>query len=206
MSEEMLKHTLESLPTVVATLQKDLTTRQTELQDLKEKQKFTNPDELKGVVKEMLHNLQERVTAYLDGDLFSAMKFKDKLQTLADELDEEEESPWSLQELSFHTGKEDKWRNHIADMEEYPEEIQPDKHYLGGKQVHRAIEFFRSVMIDSLPNPYELAELVPIAAGYGGGGLMRENWEGATKQICKVLMQNVTHPGKAALLLHDGCH
>jgi hypothetical protein len=24
---------------------------------------------------------------------------------------------------------------------------------------------------------------------------MRENWEGATKQICMVLMKDVTHPG-----------
>jgi hypothetical protein len=30
----------------------------------------------------------------------------------------------------------------------------------------------------------DLHELVPNAVGYGGGGLMRENWEGSTKQIC----------------------
>jgi hypothetical protein len=146
-------------------------------------------------VKDMLHQLQQRVAAYLDGDLISAIKYRDQLQTLDDEIEKEEDSDWASQPLNFYTEKEDKWRDHMAEMKEYPKEIQPHKPFLGGKQVHRAIEFFRAVMIDSLPDPWELAELVPNAAGYGHGGLMRENWEGATKQICMVLMQDVTHPG-----------
>ena len=196
MRKEMLAHTLATLPLVIGSLQKDLAERQAELDDLKERQKFTNPSELKNVVKDMLHSIQERVAAYLDGDLLSAMKYTEKLQTLDDEVfEEEEDSVWATKLLNFHTEKEDAWRSHIAEMKEYPEEVQADKAFLGGKQVQRAIEFFRFVMIDSLPDPYELAALVPNAAGYGGGGLMRENWEGATKQICMVLMQDVTHPG-----------
>jgi len=181
MRKEMLQHTLEALPTVIATLQKDLTERQVELQDLKEKQKFTDPRELKAVVKDMLYSIQERVAAYLDGDLSSCIKYGDQLQTLDDEIEEEEESHWAAQTLNFHTEKEDQWRSHIAEMEEFPNEIQATNRFLGGKQVQRAIEFFRAVMIDSLPDPYELAELVPNAAGYGGGSLMRENWEVGVK-------------------------
>jgi len=125
----------------------------------------------------MLHNVQERLAAYLDGDLLSSIKYSDKLQTLEEEIDDEEESFWATKELNFHSNKEDSWRTHIANMECFPEEIQSDKRFLGGKQVQRAIEFFRAVMIDSLPDPFELAELVPNAVGYGGGSLMRENWE-----------------------------
>jgi hypothetical protein len=195
MRKQMLEHTLETLPTVIESLQNDLQERQLKLQDLKEKQKFCDPVELKGIVKDMLHQLQQRVANYLDGDLISAIKYRDQLQTLDDEIEKEEDSDWANEELNFHTEKEDKWRDHMAKMKEYPKEIQPHKPFLGGKQVHRAIEFFRAVMIDSLPDPWDLAELVPNAAGYGHGGLMRENWEGATKQICMVLMQDVTHPG-----------
>ena len=195
MHKEMLEHTLATLPLVIGSLQHELGDKQKELQVLKEKLKFTDPTELRVIVKDMLICIQERLTAYLDGDLQAAMKFEGKCQTLEEEVDEEETSNWAEATLNFHTEKEDQWRSHIAEMEELPDEIQASKRFLGGKQVHRAIEFFRYVMIDSLPDPYELAELVPNAVGYGGGGLMRENWEGATKQICMVLMQDVTHPG-----------
>lgn len=196
MRREMLEHTYDMLPKVIGSLQKELELRQTELRGLKEKQKFTDPAELKVVVKDMLTSIQERVAAYLDGDLLSSLKYTERLQTLEEELFQEEETYWAMgEDLNHHTDKEESWRSHIAEMEEYPGEIQANKRFLGGKQVHRAIEFFRFVMIDSLPDPFELAELVPNAVGYGGGGLMRENWEGATKQICMVLMQDVTHPG-----------
>lgn len=196
MRNELLQHTIMTLPIVIDALKKDLDSSQAELQELKEKQKFTDPAELKIVVKDMLISIQERLTSYLDGDLQSSMKFEDRLQTLEDEIDEEEKSYWANSEgLNIHSDKEDKWRSHIAEMEEYPDEVQADKLFLGGKQIHRAIEFFNYVMLDSLPDPYQLREFVPNAVGYGGGGLMRENWEGATKQICMVLMQEVTHPG-----------
>jgi len=145
MRKEMLEHTLATLPKVVQSLQEDLNARQMELQELMEKQKFTDPAELKVVVKDMLHELQERVVNYLDGDLLASMKYKDRLQTLDDEIDEEEFSHWSSRELNEYSGKEEKWSDQIEEMEEFPDEICPRKRFLGGKQVQRAIEFFRAV-------------------------------------------------------------
>mmetsp|Transcript_17052 Transcript_17052/g.46758 ORF Transcript_17052/g.46758 Transcript_17052/m.46758 type:complete len:108 (-) Transcript_17052:383-706(-) len=76
------------------------------------------------------------------------MKFPQVLQTLDDEIEEEEESDWSQKELDHHSEKEDVWRNRIVVYEEYPDEIQPKMQCLGGKQYQRAIEFFRHVMIN----------------------------------------------------------
>ena len=204
MRKEMLEHTMAMLPVVIASLQSELSKRKLERQELKERQKFTEPSELKVVVNDMLHVIQERLVAYLDGDLLSSIKFNDQLQTLDEEIESEEDCPLSDEPLG-HSENEDDWRNHIASMGgDYPEVIQPDMRFLGGKQVHRAIEFFGVVMIDSLPDPEGLEKLVPNAVGYGGGGLMRENWEGATKQICKALMQKITHPGINYLVKHIG--
>jgi hypothetical protein len=204
MRKEMLEHTLEIIPVVIGSLQREMTEKKIELQDLTERQRFTNPSELKVVVNNLLHCLQERMTAYLDGDLLAAITHTDRLQTLDEEIEAEEDSMWADEELNHHTAKEVKWRSHIAEMEEVPEQIQPNMRFLGGKQVQRAIEFFGFVMIDTLPDPFELRDIVPNAVGYVGGGLMRENWEGATKQICMVLMRDITHPGINYLVKHIG--
>ena len=179
--------------------------RLSEHRDLKEKQKFTDPAELKVVMNDMLHCLQERVVSCLDGNLLSAIKCTDQLQTLEDEIDEEEDSLWSDKHLDDCSENEDSWRSKMSEMDDFPENVQPDMPFIGGKQVHRAIEFFGAVMIDSLPEPHKLKHLVPNAVGYGAGGLMRENWEGAARQICMTLMQDLAHPGVNHLVKHIGC-
>lgn len=67
------------------------------------------------------------------------------MQTLDEEIEAEEESEWSSRLLNCHSELENSWRDCIAKLETYPEEVQPKLKFLGGKQVHRAIEFFRYV-------------------------------------------------------------
>ncbi|KAL7565231.1 hypothetical protein ACA910_016568 [Epithemia clementina (nom. ined.)] len=205
MREIMLKDTVERLPEVLASLREDLDRCERERKSLLDRQQFTQASNLKLIVNKMLFRLQERILNYLDGDLELAKKFPDKLQTLDDEIEEEEESDWRKKTLSFHSEKEDDWRDRIAMLDEYPEHIQPEGRFLGGKQYQRAIEFFKVVMIDALPDPFELKDLVATATGYLGGGLQRENWERAMVEVTRVSLRDVSHPGINYLIKHVGC-
>jgi hypothetical protein len=98
---------------------------------------------------------------------------------LDDEINEEEESDWSAKELNFHSEKEDHWRDRVSKLAVHPAEISPDAKYLGGKQYQRAQGFFRIVMIDALPDPYQLKDKVANVTGFLSGGLQHENWERA---------------------------
>ena len=204
MREIMLKDTVQRLPEVLASLRKDLEACQKEERLLKERQKFNDAHTMKAVVDRMMFRIQERILSYLDGDLELAMKFPGKLQTLEEEIDEEEESDWAAKELNFYTAKEDHWRDRIAQMEEYPDEVQAEAKFMGGKQYQRAVEFYRAVMIDALPDPYQLKDLVPHATGYLMGGLQRENWERAMVEITRVCLKDVSHPGINYLIKHVG--
>jgi hypothetical protein len=133
------------------------------------------------------------------------MKFPEKLQTLEEELEDEDDSEWAERELNHYTEQEDKWRDRIATLEgNYSAAVQAENRFLGGKQVQRAIQFFREVMIESLPDPYELRDVVPSVTGYLGSGLNRENWERAMVQITKVCVKEVSHPGINFLIKHVG--
>ena len=205
MREVMLEDTAKRLPEVLHALRKELLKLEKEQKTLLEKEKFNDPKELKVVVSQVLYEVEQRIISYLDGDLECSMKFPEKLQTLDDEIDEEEESEWSKKELNHYTEAEDQWRDRIANFEgNYPEEVQADNRFLGGKQVQRAIEFFRAVMIDSLPDPFEMIDLVPNVTGYLGGGLQRENWERAMVQFTRVCVKDVSHPGINYLIKHVG--
>jgi len=179
MREIMVKDTITRLPEVLNSLHRDLEACEKEQQILMKKQKFSDPAELKFVTQDLLLSVEEKILGYLDGDLQSAMKFPDILQTLDDELLDEVDSDWNLRRLNHHTEHEDFWRDRIEKMgddeSEYPEGIQASKHFLGGKQYQRAFKFFRAVMIDALPDPYQLKKLAPNATGFLAGGLQREN-------------------------------
>lgn len=173
-----------------------------------DKNEFSDAKSLRLVIHKMVISIQEKILNYLDGDLESAIKFPEVLQTLEEEIDDEEESDWADRELNFHSEKEDSWRERIekiaSSKDGYPTEIQPNAKFLGGKQYQRAIEFFRTVMIDSLPDPYQLKELVPNISGYLSGGLQHENWERAMVEITKVSLKDVSHPGINYLIKHVG--
>ena len=62
------------------------------------------------------------------------MKFPESLQTLEDEIVEEEESDWVNREINHFTEQEEWWRDRICDMEEMPEQVQPEGQFIGGKQ------------------------------------------------------------------------
>lgn len=205
MREIMFKDTIRRLPEVLTSIRSDLEARETEKNALLKKKKLTDPHELKFIVQDVLLSVENKLLDYMDGDLQSAMKFPQALQSLNDEIDEEEDSEWSTRELNYHTENEDHWRERIAAMNgSYPPEIQASKRFLGGKQYQRAIEFFRVVMIDALPDPYQLKGMVANATGYLAGGLQRENWERAMVQITSVCIKDVSHPGINYLIKHVG--
>ena len=205
MREIMLEDTVKRLPEVLASLRKDLDACLKEQKMLEDKQKFNDPRELKLVAQKILISVEEKVLGYLDGDLESTIKFPELLQDLNEEVDDEEASDWAQKELNHHSECEDAWRDRIANYEgEYPSEIQAESRFLGGKQYHRAIEFFRIVMIDALPDPYQLKDKVANCTGYLSGGLQREDWEGAMVQITRVCIKDVSHPGINYLIKHVG--
>lgn len=205
MREIMLKDTVQRLPEVLASLRADLLRCQKEQKYLKDRQNLSDPKNLRNIVNRMLFRIQEKIQSYLDGNLEVGQKFPDKLQTLHDELDEEEESDWRGRELNIHTAKEDAWRDRVAKLDELPNQIQADQLFLGGKQYQRALEFFRVIMIDALPDPFELKDQVANVCGYLCGGLQHENWERAMVEITRVSLKDVSEPGLNFIVKHVGC-
>jgi len=201
----MLEDTIKRLPEVLSELRSEKSSLDKERKVLLEKQKFNDPDKLNVVVMDILHDIEKRINSYLDGDLQSSIKFPERMQTLDEEIESEEDSDWSEKELNHYTETEDEWRAHIANLDDgYCESVQADKKFLGGKQIQRAIEFFRSVMIEALPDPYDFRDLVANATGYLGGKLERENWERAMVQIVTVCLKRISHPGINFLIKHVG--
>ena len=205
MREVMLTDTAKRLPEVLATLRKELAKGRTALKILQERERLCDPKELKQVVGEMFIHIERRILAYLQGDLESALKFPERLQTLEQEIEAEEESDWTTKELNYYSEKEDYWRDRIAEMQgRYPEEVQANNQFLGGKQYQRAIEFFRAVMVEAMPNPYQLKDKIANLTGYLNDGLHRENWEHAMVEITRVCMKDISHPGINYLVKHVG--
>ena len=200
----MIKDTIERLPEVISSIREDLDVCRDEFALLKEREKLSDPHELKLVVTQMLHSIEERLVAYLDGDLESALRYPERLQTLRDEIEAEEQSDWAKRELNFHSEKEDSWRDTMARIEDLPAEFMTEARFLGGKQVHRAISVFRYTTLDMIPDPNELKDLVANTTGYLVGGLKQENWERALVEITKVLMKKISHPGVNYLVKHIG--
>jgi len=84
---------------------------------LKERYKFNDPKEVKLLVSQTLQAVEKKVLDYLDGDLETAFKNPDLLQTLDDELKAEEDSEWCDRELNHYSSEEEEWRDRIADLE-----------------------------------------------------------------------------------------
>lgn len=228
MRKIMLEDTALRLPEVLQSLREDLGLYQNKLTELKEKARFNDASEVKLVIGSMLQQVQRRMCAYLDGDLETAVKMPQVLQTLDEELEDEEDSDWCDRVLNHYTEKEEDWRERLSSLE-YPTQIQAQKQFHGGKQVQRAIETFGLVMIgkqtestiyiqamsyklifsnicllESLPDPFQLREVVGNGAGYLQGGLQRENWERAITAIVKMTVKEVSHPGINFLIKHVG--
>ena len=142
----MLQDTALRLPEVLKKLRMDIGNYQNRLKLLKSKEKFNDPAEVKIVMANLLRRVQKRIISYLDGDLETAVKSPHILQTLDDELDEEEDSEWSTRELNHFSASEEVWREMLSKLD-YPEQIQAKKGFHGGKQIQRAIETFGLVLI-----------------------------------------------------------
>ncbi len=143
----MLSDTARRLPEVLRALRQELGKQQNLEKSLKEKIKYNDPKEIKYLVGQLMECIQRRITSYLDGDLETALRYEDKMKNLHEELDDEEESEWAGRELNHFTELEDEWRDRISNLDEYPTQIQADKKFLGGKQVQRALELLKVVMI-----------------------------------------------------------
>lgn len=149
MRQIMLEDTANRLPEVLSSIRKELGSCQNELKILYERERFNDEREVKLVVGQALQKTEQRILAYLDGDLETAMKFPNLLQTLDDELNLEEESDWCYRDLNHHSCNEEEWRNRMSSLD-YEAEMQADIGFLGGKQVQRAITTFQFVMIGTL--------------------------------------------------------
>ncbi|GKY97236.1 hypothetical protein MPSEU_000682000 [Mayamaea pseudoterrestris] len=200
----MLEDTIKRLPEVTASLRSELAACRDELAVLQERQRLTDPRELKLIVTDMLHSIEARLIAYLDGDLSSALHYPEYLQTLWDEVSVEDASDWASKPLNFYTEKEDDWRDLMADSKDLPAELMTEARFLGGKQVQRAISVFKYTALGCLPDPDELKDLVANTTGYMGGGLKQENWEHALVEITRVLMHRVSQPGVNYIVKHIG--
>jgi len=155
MRNTMLEHTYKQLPIVLKEIREELTHLSKEQKILKERLKFSDPGELKTIVILFLSEIQKRITTYLDGSMKASITFASRSLTLAEEIDDEEDSEWCDMELNHHTDFEDNWRCLVAGILERRFHkmhfLQPIKEkFLGGKQIHRAVEFFAFAMIGAL--------------------------------------------------------
>lgn len=199
----MLQDTAQCLPDVLRELRSQLKQSEAEQRRLSQQDEYRDPKKLQLMASQVLHVLQEKILCYLDGNLQVARKFEHLLQTLDDELAEEEESEWMDRSLNHHTKKESDVRERIARMD-IPEHVQAQVPMLGGKQYQRAMQLFKFVMIDHLPEPQGLRKFVPSATGYLNGGLQRENWEHAIMEIIKVSVKEVIPPSINFFVKHVG--
>jgi hypothetical protein len=205
MRKIMIADTISRLKDVSDMVRMDLTEREKKMKSLIEKQRYNNPSETKLIVQQLLGAFESKILQYLKGSLEATKKFPTMMMSLKDEIEEESRSDWADKDLGGFTDKEDDWRERIKSFDgAYPEGIQADSKFLGGKQYQRAVEFFRSVMIDALPDPYELREEVANCTGYMCDSLQRENWENAMVQITKYCVKDVSHPGINYLIKHVG--
>eukprot|EP00929_Paragymnodinium_shiwhaense_P104120 TRINITY_DN68159_c0_g1_i1.p1 TRINITY_DN68159_c0_g1~~TRINITY_DN68159_c0_g1_i1.p1 ORF type:complete len:980 (-),score=234.70 TRINITY_DN68159_c0_g1_i1:31-2970(-) len=197
MNRLLLEDTRARLPQVLRDLTHRCDLARNELENLRETSQFTSEGQIQLKMAEVLDHLVTRIKSYLDGSLLVAHKLPQHHQTLDDEVTGEEESDWAHRPLNHLNEVEDKWREHIADMAEgnWPKSVQADGKFLGGKQYQRALQFFKSVMIDRLPDPHKLRPYVMTSCGHLRGGLSHEDWEHATVEIIKTCVRSVSESG-----------
>ena len=200
----MLEDTRKRLPEVLMELRGQIETLQRQWDSLEHRRKLRDPDQLKPLAMQALRQIEDRVSKYINGNLNACRNFPERMQTLGEEIQEESFSEWSSRKLNHH--KETNWRQRIEVLDnQFPSFVQPNKAFLGGKQIQRAIEFFRAVMVDSLPDPQgEFRDLVANSVGYLANGTLRENWEQALVQIVETCVKEMTHPGINYVVKHVG--
>ena len=164
MREVMLLDTATRLPEVLMSLRKELSKFRDELEVLEGKRKFRDPNYLKLMIGNLLQDVCNRISDYLDGDLEAAAKFPELLMDLDDELGLEEDSEWSDQLLGKKATiqDEEKWRDIIQvmfDQNTMPRHVYADKKFLGGKQFQRAKEVLKAAMAGKRRLDLELGEI-----------------------------------------------
>lgn len=200
MREVMLIDTATRLPEVLSSLRSLRKDLREELAMLEGRKKFHDPNYLRLKIGNLLQDVCDRISDYLDGDLETAAKFPEKSMDLDDELELEEDSEWFDQVLGKSASVEDeqKWRNIIdimVDQESMPLHVRADQKLLGGKQFQRAFRLLAAAMDEAFPDITAMKTYVASGAGYLQGGLQRENWERATLSIVKMTASMTVHPG-----------
>ena len=205
MREVMLIDTATRLPEVLSSLRSLRKDLREELAMLEGRKKFHDPNYLRLKIGNLLQDVCDRISDYLDGDLETAAKFPEKSMDLDDELELEEDSEWFDQTLgnSASTEDEQKWRNIIdimVDQKSMPLHVRADQKLLGGKQFQRAFRLLAAAMDEAFPDITAMKKYVASGAGYLQGGLQRENWERATLSIVKMTASMTVHPGVSCSL------
>jgi hypothetical protein len=162
---------------------------------------LNRPQDLEEVTGLMLLEIEHQMQRYLDGYLELSSTFPEQMKTLEDEI----LSEWSSQELNHYSEFEDYWRDRIDSLENYPKEVQPEIKLLGRKQYDRALAFFHTVMVDSLPDQSRLKKFIYNTTGYLTDGLHSENWEKAMVDVVRTCLKKILHPGINYLIKHIGC-
>jgi hypothetical protein len=203
MREIMLNDTVQRLPEVVESLRDNLNRCRKELKDLDDRQKLSDPNHLRRTINKLLVHIERKILSYLNGNLEVGLEFPEALQTLSNELNDEEQPEWRLRELNRNTANEDKWRDRmVGTLKENPDLA--NQLFLGGKQVQRALEFFRLTMIDAILIPNDFKDHVANVSGYLNDGIRRENWEHAMIQITRVCLKDVSESGLNFIVKHIG--
>jgi len=203
----LLADTMQRLPEVISSLRSDLDRCHKEQSMLREKTKMSEPDELKNTVLDIMADANDRMVAYLDGNMEVVKKFPDASQKIIDEIIGEAESGWRYRELNCYTEQEDASREQIRTMfheNKVPGHIQANKMFFAGKQYQRAVNFSMVLMKDALTDPHLYSEAAANAAGYLSSNIQQDNREGAMQQIVEACIKPLCAQGINYLVKHVG--
>lgn len=185
MTKELINNIRSSLPDVEKRLKRDIAQKTKEREVLEEKHDLTMPDKIKKMIGHLLSFLDNHMDHCLAGKFSEVHNFREKCQTLKQELDAEKESDWVNKELNFRSTTESSWRDEVA-IANFDSRIQSDASIFGRLQVRRATNCFRAMMIQKIPTDASDYVLLAKSIGYG---------HNAATQISKHVFQEITRPG-----------
>ena len=192
MRQKQIENTRTMLPVIAKQIRQEKLKVQAKLAAYQEKMKMYDPTELKSALPTLLTQLEKRLMEYIEGDFSVARKFGAQFQTLQEELEAEGKAKWSNHGLNYHFDTEKNWRDGLV-ATAFPEHVQADLKFLGGKQIKRAFHCHRHMLINSLPD--DISQFVEAAMNCAGYGRHEENWEGMVDELCNFMIKDVSQPG-----------
>jgi len=180
----MLEDVIGCIPDVLKHLKAELRRCMMLRDELRERQESQDPENVKSVADQAFRKVKLRIQDYLKGILANDGDQDAYKQSLDDEVEAEEDSAWAGTKLNHYTELEDDWRRTISSLgSDYPKYMDADVRFLGGKQVGRAIRFFKYVLVESIPDPKDLRGKLENCTGYRNNQIDRKDWENAMIQV-----------------------